>query len=100
MSGARSSRSTGCTALQEQIPPELLSRVSAYDALGSYALGPVGTILAGPLALAVGAAVVLGTGGGIIVATALVVLCVSDVRQLTRHERVPADTVDPVDAHQ
>jgi MFS family permease len=78
------------TALQEQIPPELLSRVSAYDALGSYALGPVGTIVAGPLALAVGAAVVLSTGGGVIIATALVVLSVKDVRRLARRERAPA----------
>jgi MFS family permease len=79
------------TALQEQIPAELLSRVSAYDALGSYALGPVGTILAGPLALAVGAAVVLSAGGAVILATAVGVLCVRDVRSLTRRERAPAE---------
>jgi MFS family permease len=72
------------TALQEQIPPELLSRVSAYDALGSYALGPVGTILAGPLALAIGAAAVLSAAGGVIVASTLVILCVREVRGLTR----------------
>jgi MFS family permease len=72
------------TALQEQIPPELLSRVSAYDALGSYALGPVGTILAGPLALAIGAAAVLSAAGGVILASTLVILCVRDVRDLAR----------------
>jgi MFS family permease len=75
------------TALQEQIPHALLSRVSAYDALGSYALGPFGTIVAGPLAVAVGAAVVLTGGGGIVVISALVVLCVKDVRALARRER-------------
>jgi MFS family permease len=88
------------TALQEQIPPELLSRVAAYDALGSYALGPVGTIVAGPLALAVGAAVVLSTGGGVIVATAAVVLCVREVRALTRRERVPVEAAEEVNAYQ
>jgi MFS family permease len=72
------------TALQEQIPADLLSRVSAYDALGSYALGPVGTVIAGPLALAVGAAAVLSFGGGIVIATAVVVLSLRDVRNLSR----------------
>jgi hypothetical protein len=72
------------TALQEQIPSDLLSRVSAYDALGSYALGPVGTVIAGPLALAVGAAAVLSFGGGIVIATAVVVLSLRDVRNLSR----------------
>jgi MFS family permease len=88
------------TALQERIPPELLSRVSAYDALGSYALGPVGTVVAGPLALAVGATVVLSAGGGVIVATAVVVLCVREVRALTRREPVIAETVEEVNAYQ
>jgi hypothetical protein len=77
------------TALQEQIPPELLSRVSAYDALGSYALGPVGVILAGPLALAIGAAAVLSAAGGVILASTLVILCVRDVRDLTRRAPEP-----------
>jgi MFS family permease len=73
------------TAIQQQIPPALLSRVAAYDAFGSYALGPVGTTLAGPLALAAGLTVTVAAGGGVILAATLAVLLVRDVRDLTRH---------------
>jgi MFS family permease len=73
------------TAIQQQIPPALLSRVSAYDAFGSYALGPVGTSLAGPIALAAGLTFTLAAGGGVILAASLAVLLVRDVRHLSRH---------------
>ena len=42
------------TALQTQIPREALSRVSAYDAMGSLMFGPIGLALAGPLVAFVG----------------------------------------------
>ena len=35
------------TTLQRRIPPEILSRVSSYDWLGSLALFPIGLALAG-----------------------------------------------------
>src|SRR4051812_20340077 len=38
------------TALQREIPPAALSRVSAYDWLVSMALNPVGQMLVGPIA--------------------------------------------------
>jgi hypothetical protein len=72
------------TAIQEQIPPNLLSRVAAYDALGSYALSPIGTTIAGPLALVIGTATTLMAGGFVIVISALVVIGASDIRNLTR----------------
>ncbi len=75
-------------ALQEQIPAALLSRVSAYDGLGSVALSPVGTALAGPVALLVGTAATLTGAGLVIIASAIAVLAVADVRGLTRR---PAD---------
>ena len=50
------------TALARHIPAHALSRVSAYDWMGSLALLPVGYLLAGPLASAFGAATVLGVG--------------------------------------
>ena len=37
------------TALQTQVPSESISRVSAYDALGSMMFGPIGLALAGPM---------------------------------------------------
>ena len=48
------------SALAHHIPPHLLSRVSAWDWMGSLALVPVGYLIAGPLAEMVGARVVLG----------------------------------------
>jgi MFS family permease len=42
------------SALQQHIPAARLSRVSAYDMLGSIAFSPVGLALAGPLASAFG----------------------------------------------
>jgi predicted MFS family arabinose efflux permease len=52
------------TALVRHIPPHALSRVSAYDWMGSLALLPVGFAIAGPLAAALGARTVLGVGAG------------------------------------
>ena len=43
------------TALAERVPPHMLSRVTAYDWMGSLALLPIGYVLAGPLGEALGA---------------------------------------------
>ena len=53
------------TALAYHIPPNALSRVSAYDWMGSLALVPIGFLVAGPLAHAFGAREVLGIGGAV-----------------------------------
>ena len=37
------------TALAQRVPPHMLSRVTAYDWMGSLALLPIGYVLAGPL---------------------------------------------------
>ena len=42
------------TALAERMPPHVLSRVTAYDWMGSLALLPFGYVLAGPLGEALG----------------------------------------------
>jgi hypothetical protein len=73
------------TAVQQEIPQEKLSRISSYDALGSWALMPVGFIVAGPVGAALGArATFLGAAALTIVATGLVLLS-RDVRTLERH---------------
>src|SRR5918994_1564951 len=43
------------TALAERVPPHMLSRVTAYDWMGSLALLPIGYVLAGPPGEALGA---------------------------------------------
>jgi predicted MFS family arabinose efflux permease len=59
------------TALAERVPPHTLSRVTAYDWMGSLALLPLGYILAGPLGEALGESVVL-TAGSILATLSLV----------------------------
>jgi MFS family permease len=78
------------TTLQQEIPPAALSRVSAYDAIGSFALAPVGTVVAGPLAVAFGAGTILLAGGTLVVALTVAVLLVPEVRQLRRQPPAPA----------
>lgn len=72
------------TAMQQEIPPDLLSRLSAFDAMGSFALAPAGVAAAGPLAAALGTSAVLVLGGIVIIALTLAVLGVPEVRQLRR----------------
>jgi MFS family permease len=79
------------TALAQRIPAHLLSRVSAWDWMGSLALLPIGYLLAGPVAAVLGEQEVL-IGGGLVgvVAMSLALLPVS-VRQLTRIEEPVAE---------
>jgi hypothetical protein len=70
--------------MQQEIPPAALSRVSSYDALGSFALAPVGTAVAGPLLTAFGPAAVLDAGGVLIVLLTVIILMVPEVRHLRR----------------
>jgi MFS family permease len=75
------------TALAERVPPHVLSRVTAYDWMGSLALLPLGYVLAGPLGEALGATEVLIGGSLIALASLVGALLVRDVRALTRLER-------------
>jgi hypothetical protein len=50
------------TALARHIPPNALSRVTAWDWIGAAALLPLGFFITGPLASALGARTVLGFG--------------------------------------
>ena len=50
------------TVFQQHVPEESRSRVSSYDALGSFVLVPLGSAIAGPVAALVGvSATLLGT---------------------------------------
>lgn len=70
------------TTLQEYVPEHVLSRVSAYDWLGSLALQPLGLALVGPLAGAIGTSAALWACGGIEWALGASLLAVRDVRTL------------------
>jgi hypothetical protein len=70
------------TTLQGSVPPEALTRVSSYDALGSFALAPLGVIAAGALAEGFDTRLALSLAGVAVVAVALAALLVPDVRDL------------------
>jgi hypothetical protein len=73
------------TTLQQKVPTEMLSRVSAYDHLGSIALAPLGIVAAGILYESIGYRTTLILAGlAIIIPTALA-LTVRDVREVTIH---------------
>jgi predicted MFS family arabinose efflux permease len=71
------------TTMQREIPPSALSRVSSYDALGSFMFGPVGLVAAGPLAALVGPRVALLICAGVVVLATLGALLSPQVRGLT-----------------
>jgi MFS family permease len=74
------------TALQEQIPPEAMSRVSSFEYGGSLSVTPIGYALVGPLSVAIGAGPALIAMCGAAVLLNPLVLLVRDVRNLTRLE--------------
>jgi MFS family permease len=75
------------TALAQHIPAHALSRVSAYDWMGSLALLPLGYFVAGPLAAALGARTVLGVGS--VIGAAL--LLAAQLPRSTRTLRLSAE---------
>ncbi|MCW2608056.1 MAG: major facilitator superfamily 1 [Frankiales bacterium] len=83
------------TALAQRIPPHLLSRVSAWDWMGSLALLPLGYVLSGPAAGLLGGPEVLRYGGGLGVLALALGLLSSDVRSLPRLEAEPARVPAP-----
>ena len=78
------------TAMQQEIPADRLSRVYSYDALGSWALIPLGFAIAGPVSEAVGTrATLMGAALLSLIAT-VAVLFVPEVRNLRRRGRAPS----------
>jgi MFS family permease len=70
------------TTLQKQVAPEALSRVSAYDSLGSIGLAPMGVIAAGWLLEVYGFRPTLILAAVLIVLPTIAVLGVREVRTL------------------
>jgi MFS family permease len=72
------------TTLQQEISQEKLSRVSAYDALGSFVLIPLGVAVAGPVAQAIGTRETILGAAAVSLTVTLAVLLVRDVRTIER----------------
>ncbi len=79
------------TSLQERIPRERLSRVSAYNWMGAMVFLPAGYAIAGPVAMAIGVSTTLWIGAVWIVVSTIALLAVADVRNFrARPVRVEA----------
>jgi MFS family permease len=90
------------TALAQRIPAHLLSRVSAWDWMGSLALLPLGYLLAGPVAAVVGDVRVLAVGGTVGTVAMLFALLPSSTRRLGSLDPAPPDpsaALPPTPAH-
>jgi hypothetical protein len=72
------------TALHEHVPVGVLSRVSSYDALGSFVAIPVGTFLYGWLAAAVDLETLMLVSAAVYVVISLSALLSRSVRDLGR----------------
>ena len=88
------------TTLQRVIPPERLSRVSAYDWFGSVALLPVGYAIVGPLASTLGVTPTLWVAFLALVVPTGIVLCVRSVTGLVHEVEGGLDDGTGVDAVQ
>jgi MFS family permease len=79
------------TCMQRVVPPDMISRVSAYDWFGVLAFYPAGLALAGPLADALGRSTVLWAAAGTALAVSIFQVSWRDVR--APHDmRPPPDT--------
>lgn len=74
------------TTLQQHIPAEALSRISAYVTLGAYTMGPLGFAITGPVAQSLGRTSVLAVGVGWQLIATTLMLALPAVRQPTRLE--------------
>jgi Major Facilitator Superfamily len=74
------------TTLQQEIAQEKLSRVSSYDALGSFVLTPLGLAVAGPVAQAAGTRETILGAAALSLGATLAVLLSRDVRTIRRRE--------------
>src|SRR5207302_81529 len=68
------------TTMQQQVPPELLARVSSLTAFPAYGIGVIGYAIDGPLAAAVGSSAVFAVGAGYGLLSSAAVLALPAVR--------------------
>lgn len=83
------------TTQAQQIPPETLSRVIAYDWLGSLALEPVGLALVGPVAAGLGISTTLWISAVTLTLLQAAVLLVPSVRRLEAAPSEPTPVPPP-----
>jgi MFS family permease len=70
------------TAMQQQVPPGMLARVSSLTTFPAYGVGVIGYAIDGPLAAALGPSVVFGVGAGYGLLSSAAVLALPAVRNV------------------
>lgn len=83
-------------SMQQHVPPHLLSRVYAYDALGSLVAIPVGQVLAGPVAGLLGVREAVVLCALLLMVAGAAATAVPAVRRLERTDPVTGSVSDPV----
>jgi len=83
------------TALQQQIPPERLARVSSLSMFPAYGIGVIGYAIDGPLAAALGPALVFGAGAVYGLLSSAVMLAIPSVRAVRWLDHAPAPDPEP-----
>ncbi len=86
------------TTMQREVPPAVLSRVSAYDWFGSLVFLPIGFALAGPISQAVGIRTTFLAATAWCVASTAVVLAVPSVRGMIAPPRSQKVELEPAEA--
>jgi MFS family permease len=77
------------TTLQQNVPQEALSRVSAYDWMGSTVLRPLGLAIVGPISSAVGVKETLLAAFGLTMVSSLTLLAIPDMWRI--RARAPSE---------
>jgi MFS family permease len=85
--GASLSNTFFGTTLQQQVPPDMLARVSSLTLFPAYGVGVLGYAIDGPLAGALGAQIVFGVGAAYGLISSAAVLTVPSVRALRWRDR-------------
>jgi hypothetical protein len=74
------------TVFQREIPEQSQSRVSSYDALGSFVLVPIGMAVAGPVAAAIGVDETLWLAVAIFLVSTTIIAAIPSVRAIRAPE--------------
>lgn len=92
------------TTLQQHVREEALSRVSAWDWMGSFAFLPLGLVLSGPVSRLIGISATLWIAVGFLFVSTFAVLLIPEVRNLRRLDEPEPEEVlarlpgDPAEA--
>src|SRR5919197_1411511 len=86
------------TTLQRNVPREALSRISAYDWMGSTALRPLGLAIVGPIAGAIGVKETLLGAFALTMVASLTLLVIPDMWRITADGAADEPRVLPDDA--